>query len=184
MVLRLCFLALVGMLLVPFACPPLAAEDKVAGQAIPDVLKVPAGHRLLLRAEARGVQIFQAVEGKDGKLVWKHEGPLADLFDAKGKKLGCHYDGPAWEALDGSKVIRDVKQAVKAAPAKTALRDVPWLLIKVKPADDSKGTFAAAVYIQRVETRGGQAPAGSPARVGTRIGVPYRAAYLFYRRAS
>jgi hypothetical protein len=150
--------------------------------AIPEKLKVPAGHKLLLRVQAKGVQIYRAVTGKDGKLAWELEAPLADLFDGEGKKVGCHYAGPAWEASDGSKVVRDTKEPVKSAEAKEAAKNIPWLLIKVKAADDRKGAFAGVVYVQRVETKGGKAPAALPVRAGTKIGVPYRAVYLLYGR--
>jgi hypothetical protein len=35
---------------------------------VPSELRVPSGHKLLIRAEAKGVQIYKSVEGKDGKL--------------------------------------------------------------------------------------------------------------------
>jgi hypothetical protein len=181
---RLRGLVLAGALLALLSVPWLHGQDRAPGRAIPAVLKVPAGHKLLLRAEAKGVQIYQSVAGKDGKLAWSLEAPLADLFDRGGKKLGYHYVGPSWEAGDGSKVVRDTDMAVKSAAAPNDDRDIPWLLIKVKPADDRKGAFAATVYIQRVETKGGKPPATPPVRAGTRVGVPYRAVYLFHGRAS
>jgi hypothetical protein len=160
----------------------LGAEDRARKPAIPEAVKVPPGHRLLLRAEAKGVQIYRAVAGKGGKLEWALEAPLADLFDAGGKKIGYHYVGPAWEAADGSKVVRDAGTAVRSAPAPVAAKDIPWLLIKVKPEDDRKGAFTAAVYVQRIETRGGKPPAAPPVRAGTKLGVSYRAVYLFHDR--
>src|SRR5262249_47327429 len=139
--------------------------------------------KLLVRVEAKGVQVYRAVAGKDGKLVWALEAPLAGLFDGDGKKVGCHYEGPAWEASDGSKVVRDTREAVKSVDAPgTAATDIPWLLIKVKAAEDRKGAFAGVVYVQRVETKGGKPPAVLPVRVGTKVGVPYRAVYLLHGR--
>jgi hypothetical protein len=52
--------------------------------------------------------------------------------------------------------------------------------VKVKAADGKDGTFSPAVYIQRLQTGGGKAPAEAPKRVGTKIGVPYKAVYFFY----
>jgi Protein of unknown function (DUF3455) len=85
------------------------------------------GSSFQVRAEAKGVQIYKSVEGKDGRLEWIPEAPLADLFNSEGKKVGTHYEGPSWEAMDGSKVIRDKEQAVKMAAAPNANADIPWL---------------------------------------------------------
>jgi hypothetical protein len=150
---------------------------------VPKEIAVPPGHKLLLKLEARGVQIYKAVEGKPGKLEWALEAPLADLFDGKGGPAGWHYDGPSWEATDGSKVVRDRSAEVKSAPAPGPKEDVPWLLVKVKAAEGKAGTFSPVVYVQRLQTAGGKAPAQGPKRVGTKVGVSYRAVYHFYGKA-
>jgi uncharacterized protein DUF3455 len=135
-----------------------------------------------VRAEAKGVQIYKSVEGKDGQLEWALEAPLADLFSREGKPLGSHYEGPSWEATDGSKVTRDKEPAVKIAAAPNAKEDIPWRLITVKAEGAKEGTFSNVVYIQRINTKGGKAPAKAPMRVGTKVGVDYRATYYFYGR--
>src|SRR5215471_16894156 len=94
------------------------------GPDVPRALTVPPGHKLMFKAEARGVQIYKAVAGKGGKLEWALEAPLADLFGGKGDRLGWHYEGPAWEAADGSKVVRDQGVEVKSAPAPDP-KDIP-----------------------------------------------------------
>jgi hypothetical protein len=152
-----------------------------AQPAVPKEIAVPPGHKLLFKVEARGVQIYKAVEGKEAAaLAWVLEAPLADLFGDKGKKAGWHYDGPSWEAVDGSKVVRDKAEDVKFAPAPKPKQDIPWLLVKVKAAEGKEGMLSRAVYIQRLETEGGKAPAELPKRVGTKVGVEYKAVYYFY----
>jgi len=158
----------------------------LAQPAVPDVPKeiaVPPGYKLLFKVEAKGVQIYQAVEVKPGKLEWVLEAPLADLLDAKGGKAGWHYHGPSWEAADGSKVVRDKAEDVKSASAPNPKEDIPWLLVKVKAEEGKDGTFSPAVYIQRLQTGGGKAPAEPSKRVGTKGGVAYRAMYYFYGKA-
>ena len=153
--------------------------------AEPDVPKdvaVPDGHKLVASVKAKGVQVYKAVEGKSGGLEWTLEGPLADLSDEKGSRVGWHYDGPAWEATDGSKMVRDAAEAVKQAPAPDPKAAIPWLLVKVKVADDKPGEFAGVVYIQRLNTAGGRAPADPPKRIGTRVGVPYTAVYQLWAK--
>ena len=157
-----------------------------AQQAAPDVPKeitAPSGYKMLFHVEAKGVQIYKAVKGSSGGLEWVPEAPLADLFDANGAKAGLHYDGPSWEAADGSKVVRDKAEDVKSAPAPKPKEDIPWLLVKVKAAEGSEGRFTPTVYIQRLQTQGGKPPAELPKRADTKVGVPYKAVYYFYGKA-
>ncbi len=163
---------------------PLTSIAQPAGPDVPKQIAVPAGCNLLFKFEAKGVQIYKAVEGKTGKLEWVLDSPLADLFDGKGGKAGCHYEGPSWEAADGSKVIRDKTEDVKLAPAPNPKNDIPWLLIKVKSEPGKDGAFTPAGYIQRLQTDGGKAPAELPKRLGTKIGVSYKAVYCFYGKAN
>jgi hypothetical protein len=129
------------------------------------------------------VQIYKSVEGKGGKPEWVLEAPLADLFSSDGKKPGFHYEGPSWEAMDGSKVTRDKERAVQAAAASNAQEDIPWLLIKVNAEGDKQGIFNQVVYIQRINTKGGKAPIEAPLLTGTKVGAAYMATYYYYGRA-
>ena len=174
-----------GVLLVTcLALPsPVASLAQPTGPDVPKEVAVPSGYKLLFRLEAKGVQVYKALEGKGGALEWVLEAPLADLFEEKGGKAGWHYDGPAWEATDGSKLVRDKTQDVKSAPAPKPQQDIPWLLLKVKAAEGQDGKLSPATYIQRLHTEGGKAPAEVPKRVGTKVGVAYRAEYYFYGQA-
>src|SRR4051794_6342677 len=99
-------LFLVGLLA---ACAALTARPGAAGEkapALPKALALPEGYREVQRAEAEGVQIYKAERDPAGGLKWAHQAPLASLHDGN-KKVGIHYAGPAWEALDGSKVAVD-----------------------------------------------------------------------------
>ncbi|OAI47972.1 hypothetical protein AYO44_08255 [Planctomycetaceae bacterium SCGC AG-212-F19] len=156
------------------------ASLSVAQPDVPKEIAVPAGLKLLHKLDARGVQIYKAVESAGGKLEWVLEAPLADLVDGKGGKAGYHYDGPSWEATDGSKVVRDPAEAVKVAAAPNAKDDIPWLLVKVKADEAKAGSFSPVLYIQRLQTAGGKAPADPPRRAGTKVGIAYKAVYYFY----
>jgi hypothetical protein len=167
-------MAAIGTILSPAA--------SLAQPAVPSEIAVPRGHKLLFKLEAKGVQIYKAVEGKLDMVEWVLEAPLADLFKRQVRKAGHHYDNPpAWEAADGSKVIKSGD--AKSAPAPGRNEDIPWLLVKVKAADGKGGTFSPVVYIQRLQTEGGKAPAELPRRVGTKVGVAYKAVYYFYSKA-
>jgi len=145
----------------------------------PEILRVPDGQKVLLKALGKGVQIYEckATAADLGKFDWTFKAPEADVTNKHGKKIGKHYGGPTWEANDGSKVIGAVLQKADA-PRSGA---VPWLLLKAK-TNEGTGTFARVTYIQRVDTEGGVAPAVGcdQAHVNTEARVDYRANYYFY----
>jgi len=170
-----CALASVILLLSGRLAP--AAPD------VPKEIAVPEGQKLLFKLEARGVQIYKSTQGKSGSIFWILDGPLADLTDEKGARAGFHYDGPSWEASDGSKLIRDKFEQVKSSPPPKPDDDIPWLLVKVKADEGKVGKLSSTTFIQRLETKGGKAPAEIPKRIGTKIGVPYTAVYYFYGKA-
>lgn len=176
----------VGLLAALAALPAGAACEDTP--AFPKEIAVPAGHVRVLTLHAKGVQIYKSVAGKDGKRKWELEAPLADLTDDKGARAGHHFGEPtlgvpAWEANDGSRLVRDKAEDVKSTPAKKPDTDIPWLLVRVKSDDGSPGALAKVVYVQRIHTEGGKAPTDAPKRADTRIGVPYTATYMFYAPA-
>jgi Protein of unknown function (DUF3455) len=65
---------------------------------------------------------------------------------------------------------------------------IPWLLLEVVGADRGparRGRLTEAVYIHRIRTSGGVAPAtgcDQASNVGAKALVPYEADYLFYKR--
>lgn len=150
-----------------------------AEDAVPKVLQPPAGYVVALTAKATGVQIYTSTAEAGTAPKWTFEAPLAEL---KGHaEVIHHYAGPSWEAADGSKVSRDMDTPVTTVPAKQAASDIPWLLIKVT-ADPAPGVLSKVVYVQRISTVGGVAPAAPPTRAGTKVGVPYTATYVFYAK--
>jgi len=145
----------------------------------PENLRVPDGQTVLLKAHAKGVQIYDcmATAADPGKFDWSFKAPEADLTDENGQKIANHYGGPTWEANDGSKVIGEVLKKADA-PRPGA---VPWLLLKAK-TNEGAGTFARVTYIQRVDTEGGVALSAGcdQAHVNTEARVDYKANYYFY----
>jgi hypothetical protein len=151
------------------ACSP-AATVKPDAAPVPANLAVPPGNVLLLKASARGVQIYACKpEG------WVLKAPEADLFDENGAKIGHHSGGPTWELNDGSAVVGEVKEK---APAEGT---IPWLLL-TKKSTRGEGTFSRVTFIQRLDTQGGKAPADGcdTGRQGAELRVEYTASYSFY----
>jgi hypothetical protein len=132
---------------------------------------------LVHKSAAKGFQVYTCSKDGDG-FTWKIT-PDADLLDDKGVKEGKHFatTGPTWQLDDGSKVVA---KKVADEPNKDAC---PLLLLSI--TENSKtGALKDAVFIQRLETTGGVAPAEAPtaANLGKVVRVSYTATYYFYAK--
>ena len=145
---------------------------------IPDKIKPGATESLAMIVPAKGVQIYEcrAVRDQAGRFEWAFVAPEADLFDARGKKIGRHYAGPHWEASDGSKIVGALKERVDA-PAADA---IPWLLLTAKSVGRPDGSFSGVTSIQRVKTVGGVAPKTGCSQAGAPARIDYTADYYFF----
>jgi hypothetical protein len=149
---------------------------------VPDAIKAPAGEQVVLVAHAAGSQIYTCGKGDDGKPQWTLKGPEAQLRDAKGALIGHHAAGPSWKHIDGSSVTG--KMVAKAPPPASSpdAGSIPWLLLTAV-SHEGTGAFARVTSIQRVHTKGGQAPAAGkcdPAKPGAEAWIRYAADYYFF----
>jgi Protein of unknown function (DUF3455) len=148
---------------------------------VPTTLQVPKGNKVHSHAYAVGVQIYVwTVNPTNAALSsWVFKAPEAVLFADAGENgaTGIHYAGPTWECKSGSTVVGAVLQ--RSTPDPTA---IPWLLLQAKTTE-GPGIFERTTYIQRVNTRGGLAPAGPGSIAGQAAHVVYTAEYFFYRAA-
>ena len=145
-------------------------------QQVPPQIQAPASEKLLLQVHAKGDQVYTCKEGVT-QFAWTLKAPDAQLFDKDGKPFGKHFAGPSWEATDGSRVTG---KAVANAPSPDA-DSIAWLLLNVISHEGS-GVLSPATTIQRINTKGGKAPASGcdAAHAGQEARVPYSADYLFY----
>ena len=152
-----------------FACP-------IGAQQVPPQLQVPANEQLLLQVHAKGDQIYTC-KADNAQFSWVLKAPDAQLFDKDGKPFGKHFAGPTWETSDGSRVVG---KAIANAPSPDA-GSIPWLLVNVV-SHDGNGVLSRVTTIQRLNTKGGKAPASGcdAAHLGQETRVPYTADYLFY----
>ena len=168
--------AFVLMLLVAACVSPQPPTSMIK---VPDKLQPGANESLAMIVPAKGVQIYECRARKDrvGEYEWAFVAPEAELFDARGNRIGRHYAGPHWESADGSKVLGTVKERADAPVADA----IPWLLLAAKSVG-SEGSFSKVTSIQRVNTVGGVAPqAGcSQATVGAAARINYTADYYFF----
>src|SRR5262245_9504645 len=138
---------------------------------VPDKIKGATNESVAMIVAAKGVQIYECRAGKDtGTAEWVFVAPEAELFDTSGKKIGRHYAGPSWEALDGSTSAGTVKERIGAPQADA----IPWLLLTAKSVGP-EGSLSKVTSVQRVNTVGGTAPKTgcSSASVGQVARMPY-----------
>ncbi len=149
-----------------------SAPDRMQTQT--QSVDVPAGERLVLTAEGRGVQLYDC-ELHDAKTSWTFVAPEASL-SLDNREVATHGAGPVWHHQDGSWVAAEVV-AKMASPSPGA---IPMLLLRVNRHDgNAQGLFAKVNFVQRLETTGGVAPA-SQCETGATLRVPYSAVYRFY----
>jgi len=160
------------------ACASSPMMMKVDNAALPETVRVPAGHKVMLATTGVGEITYECREKKDlaGQHEWAFVGPVATLYGAERKAVGRYYAGPTWEAADGSKVTG---KQVAVAPASPG--NIPLQLVKAEPAM-GQGAMTGVSYIQRLNTKGGVAPAMAcdATAKGQRQVVAYEADYVFY----
>jgi hypothetical protein len=168
-----------AFLLVLLVAACASPQPPTAMVKVPDRLKPGANESLAMIVPAKGVQIYECRARKDQVegYEWAFVAPEADLFDARGNRIGRHYTGPHWGSTDGSKILGTVKERADAPVADA----IPWLLLAAKSVG-SEGSFSKVTSIQRVNTVGGVAPdAGcSQAGAGTPARINYTADYYFF----
>jgi hypothetical protein len=156
-----------GLVFFPFTAAAQQASEKI---------QPPVTEHLILQVHAKGDQVYTC-KSDAAQFGWTLKAPDAQLFDKDGKSFGKHFAGPSWEASDGSRVTG---KAVANAPSPDA-DSIPWLLVSIVSHEGS-GVLSGATSIQRLNTKGGKAPASGcdSAHLGKEIRVPYSADYLFY----
>ncbi len=161
-----------ALIAIAFATLSLAAN----AQDIPQKLQPPANEYLLFQLHAKGDQVY-VCKNDGSQFAWTLKAPDAKLFDQSGKPFGKHFAGPTWEANDGSRVVG---KAVANVPSPDA-NSVAWLLVTVM-SHEGNGQMTNVTTIQRVNTKGGKAPATGcdAAHADKEFRAPYSADYRFF----
>jgi Protein of unknown function (DUF3455) len=149
---------------------------------LPAAVQVPAGHTVTMQTMAAGELTWQCRAKADmaGQFEWVFAGPDAGLKDRNGAMVGKYYGPPAtWESVDGSRLT-----GTQLAIAPAGDGNIPLQLVKANPAM-GMGVMQGVSHVQRVNTRGGVAPAAScsAANQGEKRLVRYSADYVFWRAA-
>ena len=136
---------------------------------------------MLAHGAATGVQSYRCQSVSDGGTAWTFVGPQASLRDCSGTVLAQHFASdagaalPEWQSPDRTSIVA---HKVAAFAPDGGAPSVPWLLLRAV-AHDGSGPLSRVEYVQRLETDGGIAPAGS-CQAGATSDVPYTADYYFY----
>jgi FtsP/CotA-like multicopper oxidase with cupredoxin domain len=143
---------------------------------LPAALQPPKEQVRLFHFTGKGSQIYVCQKAGDA-FVWTFKAPDAKLFDASGALAGKHFAGPTWEAKDGSQVVGKVVTNVPSADP-TA---IPLLLLTAV-SRAGEGIMKGVQSIQRLDTKGGKAPAGGcdAQHENGESAVSYQAEYYFY----
>lgn len=165
------FVSAISLLAAGFLIP-LAAR----AQEGPKELLPPASEQLVLQVHAKGDQVYTC-KADGGKFAWMLKAPDAQLTDMGGKPFGRHFAGPSWEAKDGSRVTG---KAMANVPSPNT-DSIPWLLV-TEVSRSGEGVLARVTSIQRINTKGGKAPASGcdAAHDGQEYRAPYSADYMFF----
>ena len=171
-------LPLLGLAALISACASPTAMQRVDNTMLPEPVRVPAGLKQTMSTTGVGEITYECREKKDmaGAHEWVFVAPVATLYSTDRKTVGKYYAGPTWEAADGSKVTGKQVAVAPAAPG-----SIPLQLVKADPAMGA-GAMQGVAYIQRLNTKGGVAPAAActAANKGQRQQVAYEADYVFY----
>jgi hypothetical protein len=118
-----------------------------------------------------GSQVYTC--GTDGKFALRE--PVATLQNSRGATVGIHGKGPFWASLDGSRVDGSAPVSV---PSPAGLSNIAWLKVTGTPVPNAPGVFGKVAFIQRIDTRGGVAPASCTAP--STVSVEYSTNYVFW----
>jgi hypothetical protein len=143
---------------------------------VPAELQPPAGAQLFDVGHALGVQVYSC-----NGTAWTFVEPKAVLVTDRLQFIH-HFAGPTWQHQDGSSVVGQLAKP----PVTVDPKAIPWLLLSAKSTTAGKfgNRLTKTTFIQRLNTRGGLAPAASTctaATAGSQKQVPYTADYFFWR---
>jgi hypothetical protein len=176
------------------ALPQIAHAQSVTPPPVPPGLEVPAPNQAFLLGRGVGTQNYVCQPGNQlGRVGWVLFTPQATLFDDEGGQLTSHFFSPnpneagvvraTWrDSRDSSTVWARATASATVDP-----NAIAWVLLQVvgtQVGPTGGDTFTKTTFIQRLNTRGGLAPATGCdvlSDAGHKAFVPYSADYFFYK---
>ena len=168
---------MIGIIAEPAAADPLAADtastqrtgvtpnSQLKGKPIyVDETK----NKIVTTLRGVGKQVYECTAGK-----YVLREPVAGLFTLRAAPSGIHGKGPFWALFDGSKVTGSNPVPDTSL---SGTSNIPWLLVIATP-EGAGGVLSNVRLIQRIDTRGGVAPAACGPQT---LSVDYSANYVFW----
>ena len=163
---------------------------------VPRDLDPGAGYRPYLVGHAVGTQDYVCLP-KGASFAWTQYGPQATLFSDDGTQIATHFLSPnpdeggtyraTWQHSRDTSAVWAAQAAISSESDYVEPGAIPWLLLEVKGQEsgfDGGRRLTDTVFIQRVHTSGGVAPATgciAADNVGAKSLVPYATDYYFYK---
>jgi hypothetical protein len=162
-------------------CAATPAPSNFDQSTLPQPVQVPTGHRLALVLVGSGDVVYecQPTGPATGQYAWTFVRPEARLLDRSGKQVGRYFGPPAtWDYWAGSRVTGKALASASAGDG-----NLPFQLVQAEPATGNHDALRGTTYIQRVNIKGGAAPAKECGWMNMRESqtVKYEADYVFYR---
>ena len=176
------------------ALPQIAHAQNVTPPPVPPGLEVPAPNQAFLLGRGVGTQNYVCQPlNQLGRVGWVLFTPQATLFDDQEGQLTSHFFSPnpneagvvraTWrDSRDSSTVWARATASATVDP-----HAIAWVLLQVvgtQVGPTGGDTFTETTFIQRLNTRGGLAPATGCdvlSDAGHKAFVPYTADYFFYK---
>ena len=162
------------------AFPALAAVGEPSG--IPPRLRAGPNEQLAFHLTGNGVNVYQckSTVANPNVYAWYFVAPDATLYDGSHEVARMASPNQMEALSDTTSVSGFVRAAQSAGP-----NDLPWMRASALANGDA-GLFAGVTSYQRVNTRGGAAPAtGCNAdNVGEEARIAFDADFYFYRAAT
>lgn len=159
-----------------------ASEKLIIPAAIDLPANLPGGNSRLATYYAEGVQKYKAQlkQGSTNEYEWVFVAPEANLYNVSNTKVGTHGAGPYWTIAASDSIF-----AQHYTPQKAITPDagsIAWLQLMPKEGKTASGIFSNVIYIQRIATTGGKAPAAAPQRLSDTASIFYTAIYRFSKK--
>jgi uncharacterized protein DUF3455 len=138
---------------------------------VPEAIRVDeTKFKIVATLKGIGKQVYTC--GTDGKYALRE--PVAVLVNLRSGDAGIHGKGPFWAGFDGSRVDGSAPVSV---PSPAGPSNIAWLKVVGTPVANAPGMFGAVAFIQRIDTKGGAAPATCTTPT---VSVDYSTNYVFW----
>jgi hypothetical protein len=152
--------------------------ENMAPPALPNAVRVPAGHRHAMTLKAAGTLNYECRPhpGMAGAYGWVLDAPDAALLHWSGLRVGRYYGGPTLEYRDGSRMRLKLVGSSPDDPGKLPIQLYEAL-------ERNGGELGEVTYVQRLNGISRAPGARCSAReVGTAARAAFSADFLFYTK--